>query len=143
VTTCDAEQRAVVLAAIRARMNDMVQQIVARNDISRYPYDSHGNMTLTISAAISALMVGDIADAGRVVPAHGAARGRVDSPWGGADGGFANGTMQGQWDTGANLLAWYVLRNAAGVDMARKDWVRNHAATSPTSCRRRARGPLR
>ena len=123
----DAEQRAVVLAAIRARMNDMVQQIVARNDISRYPYDSHGNMTLTISAAISALMVGDIADADEwfrrtVRPAV-----VWTSPWGGSDGGFANGTMQGQWDTGANLLAWYVLRNAAGVDMARKDWVRNHA----------------
>src|SRR5690349_1431044 len=59
----DAEQRAVILAAIRARMRDMVDQIVARNDISRYPYDSHGNMTLTISAAISALMAGDIADA--------------------------------------------------------------------------------
>ena len=31
------------------------------------------------------------------------------------------------WDTGSNLPAWYVLRNAAGVDLARKEWVRNHA----------------
>ena len=123
----DAEQRAVILAAIRARMRDMVRQIVSGNEISRYPYDSHGNMTLTISAAISALMAGDISEADdwfrkTVRPAV-----VWTSPWGGADGGFANGTMQGQWDTGANLVAWYVLRNAAGVDIARKDWVRNHA----------------
>jgi hypothetical protein len=47
------------------------------------------------------------------------------SPWGEQDGGFANGTAQMFWDTGSNLPAWYVFRNAVGVDLAKKEWVRN------------------
>jgi hypothetical protein len=49
------------------------------------------------------------------------------SPWGGADGGFGNGSAQAQWDTGSNLIAWSILRNAAGIDIAKKEWVRNYA----------------
>ena len=120
-------ERRLVLEAVRARMRDMVDEVVGRNDISRYPYDSHGNMALTISAAISALMVGEIPEADEWFRRTVRAAVVWTSPWGGADGGFANGTTQGQWDTGANLIAWYVLREAAGVDLARKEWVRNHA----------------
>src|SRR5689334_24262473 len=61
--TVTGVQTCALPISIRARMRDMVNQIIATNDISRYPYDSHGNMTLTISAAISALMVGDIPEA--------------------------------------------------------------------------------
>jgi hypothetical protein len=49
------------------------------------------------------------------------------SPWGDGDGGFANGTMQAQWDTGSNLVGWYVLQNAAGIPIFQKQWVREHA----------------
>ncbi|HET6264546.1 MAG TPA: DUF4962 domain-containing protein [Usitatibacter sp.] len=123
----DEAQRRVILGAIRARMQEMVDELFARNDISRFPYDSHGNMTLTVCAAISALVAGDIPEADEWFRRTVRTAVVWTSPWGGTDGGFANGTMQGQWDTGANLLAWYVLRQAAGVDLARKEWVRNHA----------------
>ncbi len=49
------------------------------------------------------------------------------SPWGGADGGFGNGTAQADWDTGTNLPVWYVLKNATGIDLAKKEWVRNYS----------------
>ena len=121
----DDAQRRTILAAIRARVADMERKVV-EGQLSRYPYDSHGNMTLTLTAAIAALTAGDIAEADdwfrhTVRPAV-----VWTSPWGGADGGFGNGTAQGLWDTQSNLVAWYVLRSAAGVDVSKKEWVRNH-----------------
>ena len=121
-----AAQKSAILAAIRARTNDMYDTYIATNQITTYPYDSHGNLTLTITAAIATLMAGEIAEADTW------ARGTVamaivwTSPWGTNDGGFGNGSAQGVWDLGSNLLAWYVLRNTAGVDISRKEWIRNH-----------------
>jgi hypothetical protein len=121
----DAPQKAAVLRSIRARTQPMFEDILPR--VSSYPYDSHGNVTLNIVAAIGVLMAGDIPEADawlrEAVPAAVA----WTSPWGWQDGGFANGTEQMFWDTGSNLLAWVVMRNAAGLDLAKKEWVRNHA----------------
>ena len=121
------EQKKAILEAIRARTRDMYEQYVATEKIAKTPYDSHGNLTLTITAAIAALVAGDIPEADDW------ARGAVNmaivftSPWGGADGGFGNGTAQAQWDTGTNLIVWSVLKNATGIDIAKKEWVRNYA----------------
>ncbi len=121
----DQAQRRLILSAISARVADMERKIVG-GDLSRYPYDSHGNMTLTVTAAIAALVAGDIPEADDWFR-HTVRTAVVwTSPWGGGDGGFGNGTAQGLWDTQSNLVPWYVLRNAAGVDIARKEWVRNH-----------------
>src|SRR5258707_13812090 len=59
--TCDylgPAQKKAILEAIRARTRDMYEQYVATDKITRTPYDSHGNLTLTITAAIAALMAG-------------------------------------------------------------------------------------
>src|SRR5258706_6585005 len=50
-------QKAAIVAAIRAHVQPMYNDIVPR--LSRYPFDSHGNVTLTMTAAIAALMAGD------------------------------------------------------------------------------------
>lgn len=118
-------ERQAVLAAIKARTQPMFEDVTAR--LAGYPYDSHANLTLTIVAAIGALMAGEIPEADRWLREALPLAVIWTSPWGWADGGFANGTAQLFWDTGSNLPAWYVLRNAAGVDLARKDWVRNLA----------------
>ena len=123
----DAAQKKAILEAIRVRTRDMYEQYVATEKIAKTPYDSHGNLTLTITAAIAVLVAGDIPEADEWM------RGAVNmaivwtSPWGGADGGFGNGTAQAQWDTGSNLVAWSVLKNATGADIAKKEWVRNYA----------------
>lgn len=119
-----ATQKRAILAAIRARTQPMFEDIVAR--ISTYPYDSHGNLTLGIVAAIGALTAGDIPEADTWLKEALPMAVAWTSPWGWQDGGFANGTTQGFWDTGANLPVWYIFRNAAGVDLAKKEWVRNH-----------------
>ena len=119
-----AAQKRAILAAIRARTQPMFADMMKR--ITAYPYDSHGNITLNIVAAIGVLTAGEIPEADAWVKEAVPASVTWTSPWGWSDGGFANGTAQGFWDTGSNLLAWYVLRNGAGVDLARKEWVRNH-----------------
>jgi hypothetical protein len=119
------QQKHVITAAIRARTQPMFEDIMKR--VTTYPYDSHGNVTLNVVAAIGALMAGDIPEADNWVREAIPAAVAWTSPWGWQDGGFGNGTAQAFWDTGSNLTVWYVLRNAAGVDLARKEWVRNHA----------------
>ena len=123
----DAEQKRVIREAIRARTEAMYREKIAGGELWRQPYDSHGNLTLTITAAIAALMAGEIPEADEWFRGSVRAAAVWTSPWGGGDGGFANGTIQGQWDTGSNLLAWYVLESAAGVPILQKEWVREHA----------------
>jgi hypothetical protein len=120
-----AQQKQAITAAIRARTQPMFEDIMKR--ITVYPYDSHGNITLNIVAAIGVLMAGEIVEADDWVKEAVPAAVAWTSPWGWQDGGFANGTAQAFWDTGSNLTAWYVLRDAAGVDLSKKEWVRNHA----------------
>jgi uncharacterized protein DUF4962/heparinase II/III-like protein len=122
-----AEQKAAILETIRMRTRDMYNEYIATGEITKSPYDSHGNLTLTIMAAIAALVAGDIPDADKWLVATGPMAIAWTSPWGNGDGGFGNGTTQGLWDTGSNLLAWYVLKNATGIDVAKKEWVRNHS----------------
>jgi hypothetical protein len=121
------EQKAAILEAIRFRTREMYNEYIATSEITKNPYDSHGNLTLTIMAAIASLVAGDIPDADKWVSATVPMAVAWTSPWGNGDGGFGNGTTQGMWDTGSNLLAWYVLKNATGIDIAKKEWVRNHS----------------
>ncbi len=124
----DANQRGLLLAPILARASDMYGDIIgSRARVAIQPYDSHGNITLTGLAVISVLLAGDV---------PGASDGLRDtlplalnwtSPWGGEDGGFANGTAYAQWVTGDILFAWNILRWTAGIDIAQKAWVRNYA----------------
>jgi hypothetical protein len=120
-----AQQKQAITAAIRARTQPMFEDIMKR--ITVYPYDSHGNITLNVVAAIGVLMAGEIVEADDWVKEAVPAAVAWTSPWGWQDGGFANGTAQAFWDTGSNLTAWYVLRDAAGVDLSKKEWVRSHA----------------
>ena len=117
-------QKAAIVAAIRAHAQPMFDDIAPK--ISGNPYDSHGNISLTILAAIGALMAGDLPEADTWLKSTISMALAWTSPWGENDGGFANGTAQMFWDTGSNLPAWYVFRNALGVDLSKKDWVRNH-----------------
>lgn len=120
------EQKAVLLEAIRVRTRAMYDALIASNQITSYPYDSHGNLTLTLTAAIAALVVGDLPEAQAWFTVAVPKAVVWTSPWGGSDGGFGNGTAYGLYDTQSNLMAWYVLKSATGIDLAKKEWVRNH-----------------
>lgn len=120
----DARERQAILAALRTRTQAMVDDVLPR--IARSPYDSHAQVSLTTIAAIAALVAGDVPEAGEWLRETLPLVAIWTSAWGGEDGGYANGTAQMLWDDAADLVPWYVLRNAAGFDLARKDWVRHH-----------------
>lgn len=45
------------------------------------------------------------------------------SPWGGDDGGYANGSSYVLWDTGGSLLAWDLIDRVLGIPVYQKAWV--------------------
>lgn len=45
------------------------------------------------------------------------------SPWGGVDGGYANGTSYAHWDSGESLLIWDLLDRVLGVPIYQKPWI--------------------
>ena len=45
------------------------------------------------------------------------------SPWGGKDGGFANGSSYALWDAGESLLAWDLIERVLGVPIYKKPWL--------------------
>ena len=91
------------------------------------PRDSHRNIAAGMVATTSALLVGDLPEANTWVQDLLPFALNALNPWSGEEGGHANGTPYGIWDTGASLSAWYALRSATGIDLAQKAWVRNYA----------------
>jgi len=45
------------------------------------------------------------------------------SPWGGDDGGYANGSSYVLWDTGESLLIWDLIERVLGLPVYQKAWV--------------------
>jgi hypothetical protein len=76
-------------------------------------------------AIMSVVAAGDIAEADAWAAGSLPLALNLMSPWGGEDGGFANGSAYGLWAVGDQLLFWYALRHASGIDVAQKGWVRN------------------
>lgn len=126
----DDTERGLVRAPILARGSAMYNDLIgARARVATYPYDSHGNTTLTVLALVCVLLAGDIPEAYNGLAQTLPLALHWTSPWGGEDGGYANGTAYSVWDTASRLLPWYALRWAVGVDVAQKAWVRNYART--------------
>ena len=124
----DEGQRSTLRAPLLARATDMYNDLLGgRPRIAVHPYDSHGNQTLTVLAAIVTLLAGDVPEAQVGVRDALPVAIHWTTPWGGEDGAFANGTAYAQWVTGDMLIAWNVLRWVTGVDLAGKAWVRNYA----------------
>jgi len=122
----DPGQRTAVLAAVVARQAPMIEEVIGeRGRMAIAPYNSHGEVLLTSVAAISALVAGDAPQTQRwfadSVPLHL----HSISPWGGDDGGYANGTSYAQWYLAEALLPWDVLRWSTGFDVRTKPWLRN------------------
>lgn len=124
----DVIQKDLLRAAILARSTDIYNDLIgSRARIAIHPYDSHRNVTLTVLAAVSTVLAGDIPEAETWLRDALPLALHWTSPWGGEDGGFGNGSAYATWTTGQLLLGWYTLRWTVGVDVARKAWTRNYA----------------
>ena len=49
------------------------------------------------------------------------------SPWGGDDGGFANGSTYAEWDAGESLVTWDLIERVLGVPFYKKPWLAEFA----------------
>jgi hypothetical protein len=133
-----ASERSQVLSMLGTRIGDLYDWSVGARGwpwgnpnagiplpIWQTPRDSHRNVTAQAVAAMSALLVGDLPAANTWMQDLLPFALNVANPWSGEEGGYANGTHYGMFDVAASLNAWYVLRWAAGIDLAQKAWVRN------------------
>lgn len=132
------EERRKLLAAIEPRVEDMLSPPVqglptgwagldGGKKLDRWPYDSHGGVTLARLAVICTALAGEGEPFDRcakaVVPRY------LARPiaWGGADGGFANGTHYAQWDVAfTHFVVWHLLKNALGEDLWQRDWAKGY-----------------
>lgn len=125
----DTGTKTALLSAIRARLGHMYKDVVGeRSRVAKYPRDSHGQLTVVMVAMMATLLAGDLAEADEYVRKALPLGMNLTMPWGGEDGGFANGTPYAIWDVGESQSYWYVMRWATGIDFAQKAWVRNFPA---------------
>lgn len=132
------EEKRKLLAAIKPRVEDMLSPPVKDlpsgwagldwgRKLNRWPHDSHGAVTLARLAAICTVLAGEDEFFSRcakeVVPRY-LTR---PIPWGGLDGGYANGTLYAQWDVlFTHFVVWHLLKNALSVDLWQGDWAKGY-----------------
>lgn len=124
-------ERNEIAAAIGSRLTDIMGTLPFGLDdgrrIDTNPYDSHAAVALARVSAICSVMAG-------VAPQFDACFHNTvprylmwPVPWGRDDGGYANGTNYGQWDTAyTHLVVWDVLRESIGIDLTATSWVQGY-----------------
>jgi hypothetical protein len=121
-------ERSALLNMIKARSQAVGSEIRIRESIKNlhiFPYDSHGFDAAGRLAAIGALLAGDLPEAGQWLKEFAPVYLDIHCPWGGEDGGYANGTNYGTWQAG-HIINWQVLRWTTGVDMRQKGWSKSY-----------------
>lgn len=119
-----AESQKLWLKAIAARGQAMYEDILGgqrRFDVSHY--DSHGWTNLAYLADLSALMVGSLPEAENWFNESFRFYIHTVSPWGGEEGGWANGSTYATWSLGVGIVSrWDSIRAATGVNIYNKPW---------------------
>ncbi len=122
-----AEDRAAIVQAISVRMEDFATKLVrGSRPFVKNPLVSHDNEVLGALAEVAVLMLGETPLAERWYDEFVPLYARLLTPFGGPDGGYANGTAYASWDVGEySLRQWDTLRRAAGIDLTQKQWAKN------------------
>jgi len=121
-------ERQLLLQAIRVRMEDFALKLVrGPRTMEMNPLVSHDNEVLGALAEVAILVLGDDPAADRWFDEFVPLYARLLTPFGGVDGGYANGTAYASWDVGEySLRHWDTLRRAIGLDVTKKLWVQNY-----------------
>ena len=131
-----------ILAMLATRIGDLHGWVVGSNGwpygaiaapppLWQSPLDPHRDIAAAIAAVASVLLVGDLPAARTWMNDLLPYSINALSPWGGEDGGYANGTPYAMWNVATVLSSWYVLRWSTCerpdncIDLAQKSWVRN------------------
>jgi hypothetical protein len=92
--------------------------------LEQTPLDSHGSTNLGYLAAISAVMIDSIPDAEDWFRNSFRFYVHYQSPWGGEEGGYANGTAYAQYSVDLFVDFWDSIAASTGVSMYEKPWSR-------------------
>ncbi|HSC80640.1 MAG TPA: heparinase II/III family protein, partial [Chitinolyticbacter sp.] len=117
------QRRAAVRQIIESRRRDIEASVLdPKQGIAAVPRNSHGWTNAGYLAAIGVLTAerGNPAAAtlARVLGTYE----RSVAPWGGNDGGYANGTMYLYGQLGTLMEQWDVIRAASGIDLYALPW---------------------
>jgi hypothetical protein len=119
-------QREAVRAAVEARASILYRDF--KNDakpIVEYPYNSHGITAYGFLGICAVALAHESEAADDWFRFVGASYPAIFPPWGGEEGGWAQGVAYWKWSL---PFAWWfydALKSATGVDMYRKAWNRN------------------
>ena len=119
----DAARRARWLETVRVRTEEIYGNLAGDNGrLDQYPFDSHGNTSLIFLSLISTLALGDIPEARKWFDFSFRAYANAPSPWGGPEGGYANGTAYAEYAAGYLVALWDPMSQASGVNFYAKPW---------------------
>lgn len=119
----DATRRVKWQNNVRVRTNEIFAELTAGSDrLDQYPFESHAVTNIGFLALISALNLGDIPEAKTWFEFVFRFYVSSLSPWGGPEGGFANGTAYGEFALDYNIQIWQPLAQATGVNLFKKPW---------------------
>lgn len=119
----DATRRARWLKTVRTRTEEIYANLAGDNGrLDQYPFDSHGNTSLIFLSLISTLALGDIPEAQKWFDFSFRAYANAPSPWGGPEGGYANGTAYAEYAAGYLVALWDPMSQASGVNFYAKPW---------------------
>lgn len=119
--------------ALKEEERELVRELIdtcANGALSAVPstFRSQSDNGIAFNAMgklVGALLIvrGDFAGADRLLASALPAYVSGLSPWGGPDGGFANGSSYALWDAGESMLAWDLIERVLGVPLYRKPWL--------------------
>lgn len=116
-------ERNIWLTNIKVRANAIRADLVGTGwRLEQQPFDSHGSTNIGYLTAIATLLVGDIPEAEQWFKDSFRMYAQYISPWGGEDGGFANGTAYAEYTTDTMIQLWDPIHAATGVNFFNKPW---------------------
>jgi hypothetical protein len=119
----DAPRRARWLNMVKVRTEEIYGNLAGDNGrLDQFPFDSHGNTSLIFLSLISTLALGDIPEAQKWFDFSFRAYANAPSPWGGPEGGYANGTAYAEYAAGYLVALWDPMTQASGVNFYTKPW---------------------
>ncbi|PYI54319.1 DUF4962 domain-containing protein [Paenibacillus flagellatus] len=121
----DADERAAVRRSLLRRTEQVALHVIERSSIHQVPYDSHAVRSLSsVLVPCCIAMLGEEPQAREWLDYTLEYYSAVYTPWGGRDGGWAEGPMY--WTTGMAFVteAMNLLRNYVGIDLYRRPFFR-------------------
>ncbi len=95
--------------------------------LRRAPYQPLATSALSKLVGALAIVRGELPAAERLLKIALPQVVAAPSPWGGADGGYGNGSSYALWDVADSALAWDLIERVLGVPMYSKPWLAGFA----------------